>query len=177
MLSFGSARLCFQNIDNLCNPVVLLRLHRYSTRRSNNEATMSSAPAKNPTAPKPAAKSASAKVTPIKSAPAVKPDADAAASADKNMLRTKDLVARVAEATGGKVKDVRDTVGAVLAELGKALDAGAFLNLPPLGKVKIVGTKGEPAGQPLKLKLHRPGAAAGGEKPGKQALADDGEDS
>ena len=76
-------------------------------------------------------------------------------SIDTPMLRTRDLVARVAEATGAKVKDVRDTVEATLAELGKALDQGQNLQVPPLGKLSVAPRKGADDTSPIKLKLRR----------------------
>ena len=71
------------------------------------------------------------------------------------MLRTRDLVARVAEATGAKVKDVRGTVEATLAEIGKALDQGHSLQVPPLGKLSVAPRKGADDTSPIKLKLRR----------------------
>jgi nucleoid DNA-binding protein len=76
-------------------------------------------------------------------------------SLDKPMLRARDLVARVAQATGAKVKDVRDTVEATLAELGKALDQGQNLQVPPLGKLSVAPRKGADDTSPIKLKLRR----------------------
>ena len=76
-------------------------------------------------------------------------------SIDTPMLRTRDLVARVAEATGAKVKDVRDTVEAILAEIGKALDQGQSLQVPPLGKLSVAPRKGDDDTSPIKLKLRR----------------------
>ncbi len=76
-------------------------------------------------------------------------------SVDTPMLRARDLVARVAEATGAKVKDVRDTVEATLAELGKALDQGQSLQVPPLGKLSVAPRKGADDTRPIKLKLRR----------------------
>lgn len=146
---------------------------------------MSSAPAKKPAAKNPAAKparTAANKAAPIKPVAVAKPAEAADAGAANTMMRTRDLIARVAESTGGKVKDIKATVESVLAELGKALDAGEMLNIPPLGKIKLAGAKaGEAAGPdakgPVKLKLHRAAPASGDKKPGKQALADDSEDS
>lgn len=142
---------------------------------------MTTAPAKKTTSPKtPAPKKAPPAKAPARPAAAkAAPENDAGAVAKAaraakvaKMLRGKDLVARVAEATGAKIKDVRETVEATLSEIGKALDAGEALNLPPLGRVKIAPSKGD-GSQPMKLKLRR-GAA---EKPAKQALAAAGEDS
>lgn len=71
----------------------------------------------------------------------------------------KDLVERVAAASGQKPKDVRDVVAATLAELGKAIELGEALNLPPLGKIKLVRSRDLAVGASLTLKLRRGGAA------------------
>lgn len=92
-------------------------------------------------------------------------------------LRAKDLIGRVAEATGVKIKDVREIVAATLAELGKSLDAGETLVLPPLGKLRITPPKTEGATGPMKLKLNRGAAPGARKKAAKEALAEGGEDS
>lgn len=144
---------------------------------------MATAPAKKPAGPKtaaakptaakaPSAKSGAAK-TPIR--PAAKlvantaPTDDPAARSAPRVptkgatLKARDLIARVAEVIGGKPKDVKAMVEATLAELGKALDAGETLVLPPLGKLRITPAKAEGGHGPMKLKLKR-GAMAGGKK-------------
>ncbi len=52
-------------------------------------------------------------------------------------LKLRELVNRVAEATGGKKKGVKEIVEATLAQLGAALDKGEELNLPGVGKVRV----------------------------------------
>ncbi|MFZ9200208.1 MAG: HU family DNA-binding protein [Paracoccaceae bacterium] len=88
------------------------------------------------------------------------------------MLRSRDLVARVAEATGAKVKDVRQTVEATLAELGKALDLGHTLQLPPLGKLSVAPRKGADDMSPIKLKLRRASDPVAKKASKKEALAE-----
>lgn len=148
---------------------------------------MTTAPAKKPAAPKtakPAAKPAAKTVA--KAAPKAKPAAKPAVNVEQKAastptaggtLRAKDLVARVAEATGGKVKDIKGVVEATLLQLGRALDAGEALNLPPLGKLKITPAKAEGGAGPMKLKLRRGAGAAVKKKAEKEALAEVGEDS
>lgn len=152
---------------------------------------MATTPAK-----KPASKAAAPKTTPKAAAkPAGKPAAKTAPKAEKTpkperaakpeaskptagaTLKARDLIARVAEATGGKVKDVKPMVEATLAELGKSLDAGETLVLPPLGRLRITPAKTEGAAGPMKLKLKRGGAAGAKKNPEKEALAEGGEDS
>lgn len=88
-------------------------------------------------------------------------------------MKVKDLIARVATATDLNKKDVRVIVDAVLAELGKALEASESLNLPPFGRLRIANQKSDASGQMMTLKLRR-----GGEKhASKEALAEPGEDS
>ena len=110
----------------------------------------------------------------------VKPEAEAAAKPALTVvesasrpnpaaLKLKDLVDAVAGTTGGRKPDVKAAVEATLAAMSEALAAGKALTLPPLGKLRVVKTKG-PA---LTLKLRR----ADGGKPSGLALANDGEDS
>lgn len=82
-------------------------------------------------------------------------------------FRMKDLLARVAAATGAKPAAVRPAVDATLAALGAALAAGAALNLPPLGRLKVTRSRDVAGGATLQLRLRRGGgrgkADAGGE--------------
>lgn len=116
-----------------------------------------------------------AKPTAKSKAPAAaKPDLKVVASTASSettggVLKLKDLIDAVATATGGKKPEVKKTVEATLAAMGEALGAGKALNVPPLGKLRVVKTKG-PA-LTLKLRVAEAGKAAG------LALADDGEDS
>jgi nucleoid DNA-binding protein len=75
------------------------------------------------------------------------------------LMKLKDLIDRVATASDQNKKDVRAVVEATLAELGKALEAGETLILPPLGRVRIANQKSDATGQIMTLKLRR-----GGEK-------------
>lgn len=141
------------------------------------KATDDSAAAKPAKAPKPkAAKPAAAKPAAVKPA-AVKPalrvvakpaEAAPAKASAKASLKLKELVVRVADATGAKKPEAKKSVEATLAALSAALHAGTDINLPPLGKLRVART----AGSVLTLKL-RTGA---GEKAGAKPLADDGED-
>ncbi|WP_149589425.1 HU family DNA-binding protein [Tabrizicola flagellatus] len=83
-------------------------------------------------------------------------------------VKLKDLVDQVAEATGARRADIKPTVEALLAAMGAALATGKALAAPPLGKLRVVKSKG-PA-LTLKLRL------ADGPKAAGLALADDGED-
>ncbi len=84
------------------------------------------------------------------------------------VVKLKDLIDSVANATSGKKSDVKATVVATLAALGEALATGKSLAVPPLGKLRVVKNKG-PA-LTLKLRLADDAKAAG------LALAEDGED-
>lgn len=61
-----------------------------------------------------------------------------AADGKPEALRLKGLMERLAAKMPGKRKDLRETVEAVLAELGQALEAGQDVMLPGLGHVKVV---------------------------------------
>ncbi len=96
-------------------------------------------------------------------------DASAGATATRSAVKLKDLIESVATATGGRKPEVKAAVEATLTALRDALAAGQALAVPPLGKLRVVKTKG-PA-LTLKLRVAEGGKAAG------LALADDGEDS
>jgi uncharacterized membrane protein YgcG len=53
------------------------------------------------------------------------------------VLKVKDLVDRVTEATDGNRGQIKGIVEATLAVLARALDAGETLNLPPIGKIRV----------------------------------------
>jgi len=130
---------------------------------------------------KSAAKSTASKPGPnaVKLKPiAVVPDVAQAVENDVKIntaLRVKDLVDRVSNAGNFKKKDVRDIVEATLAELGRALEAGVVLNLPPFGKLRVGRTRDLANGSMMTLKLRRMPAKAGGKKAGIPGLADAGE--
>lgn len=90
-----------------------------------------------------------------------------------SQMKVKDLIERVAVATDVNRKEVRVIVDAVLAELGKALEANESLNLPPFGRVRIANQKTDDSGQMMTLKLRRGGAKHGT----KEALAEPSEES
>jgi Bacterial DNA-binding protein len=104
-----------------------------------------------------------------KAKPALKVVESTDAVAPVGLMKLKDLVDSVTEATGGKKPEVRKTIEATLAAIGTALATGSALAIPPLGKLRVVKNTG-PA-MTLKLRLADGAKAAG------LALADDGEDS
>ena len=86
-------------------------------------------------------------------------------------MKVKDLIERVAATAEQNKKDVRAIVEATLAELGKALEAGESLNLPPFGRVRIANQKADGTGQLMTLKLRRGGEKKAGKNAG-EALAE-----
>ena len=107
---------------------------------------------------------------------AIAAEGDTAADANLSVaLRVKDLVERVSASGDFKKKDVRDIVEATLAELGRALEAGEVLNLPPFGKLRVGRSRDLANGSMMTLKLRRMPAKAGGKKAGAKGLADAGE--
>ena len=88
-------------------------------------------------------------------------------------MRVKDLIERVTAAGAFKKKDVREIVEATLIELGKALEAGESLNLPPFGKMHIRNTRAIDNGvSAMTLKLRRGQAKPTEAKTEKEALAE-----
>lgn len=132
-------------------------------------------PTKSSRATRPASKTKPAAVMPAVAKPATQAEAKPARSAgDKagafdGTLKVKDLVDQVVGATGLKKPDAKKAVEATLAALGAAIAAKSGLTVPPLGKLRVV--KASDGVVTLKLRL---GGAA--KTPGKQPLAEDGED-
>lgn len=131
---------------------------------------MASKPA-TPKSPAKAAAKPAAKPKLVAGADVAPPEGEVGEAAPKGAagLKLKDLVERVVEASGAKKKDAKAVVEATLAEIGRALAVGEALNLPALGKLRVVraGTEG---GGAMTLKLRKPGApAAGGKAKGKSA--------
>lgn len=71
------------------------------------------------------------------------------------MLKVKDLVDRVTDATDGKRAVVKDIVEATLAVLGRALDAGETLNLPPIGKIRVAKAVAEGGTGAMTIKVRK----------------------
>ncbi|MDZ4393778.1 HU family DNA-binding protein [Cypionkella sp.] len=139
------------------------------TSKAAPKITAKAAPAKPATARKPAAKP---KIAATAAKPQVKEQSmnEVVEITDPNakivaQMKVKDLIERVAAASDHNKKDVRAIVEATLAELGKALEAGETLILPPFGRVRIANQKSDAAGQLMTLKLRR----GGEKKPGKNA--------
>ena len=79
----------------------------------------------------------------VKPAPKLpaKPAAKAAVAAEATpvvkIVRRKELVERVSEATGLRPNQIKPAMDGLLAEIGKLLSAGEGLNVPPLGKMTV----------------------------------------
>ena len=135
-------------------------------------------------AKKPTARPIVAKASPAKAAPKIAKPAEEETKMDSveqtgdvaakvvAQLRVKDLIERVALASEHNKKDVRLIVEATLAELGKALETGESLNLPPLGKVRIANQRSDETGLMMTLKLRRNADKATGKNVDKEALAE-----
>ena len=79
----------------------------------------------------------------------------AAARVKGPVLRIKDLVDRVAEATGGKKKGVKEMVEATLTALGESLAKGEDFNLPGFGRTRIARTVEKDGASMMTLKVRR----------------------
>lgn len=134
------------------------------------------APAK-PAAKNKPAKTSLAKAKPISMTPVASAMAAATDVGGKSgvALRVKDLVERVTAAGDFRKKDVRDIVEVTLAELGRALEVGETLNLPPFGKLRVGRSRDLANGSMMTLKLRRVPAKTGGKKAATEGLADAGE--
>ncbi|MDB4240654.1 HU family DNA-binding protein [Yoonia sp.] len=73
------------------------------------------------------------------------------------LIKKPQLLDRVVTRTNLKKRDVKPAVEAALAVMREALQDGAELNLPPLGKVRLVKTKElEGGASVMTLKLRTP---------------------
>ena len=108
---------------------------------------------------------------------AATPDATAEAEADAKVkaptLKIRDLVRRVAEASGAKRKDAKALVEAKLAALGESLAKGEDFNLPGLGRMRIARTAEKDGASHLTLKVKR---GPHKKKEAKEPLADEEDD-
>ena len=95
-------------------------------------------------------------------------------------VKLKDLIEKVTASTGAKKPQVRSVIEAMLKEMGDALGAAQVLNLPGLGKLRVV-KQAETATGTMTIKLRRgPGGGQGGRavaEGGAEPLAEPGEDS
>lgn len=83
---------------------------------------------------------------------AVSPD-----DTDANLMKKPELLDEVVLRTNLKKRDVKPTVEAALAVIGDALRDGAEINIPPLGKLRVVKSKALEGGAAvMTLKLRTP---------------------
>ena len=84
------------------------------------------------------------------------------------VLRLKGLLDAVVAATGSKKQEVKTIVEAALLQIGDALQRGENLNLPGLGKARVVRPQAADGSAAMTVKLRRP---VPGEA-GKEAVAE-----
>ena len=91
------------------------------------------------------------------------------------MLKKPEFLERVIARTDIKKRDAKPAIETALAVLGDALLAGEEVNLPPLGKLRVVRSKDlESGAQVMTLKLRTPKDASRAAQSG-LAAADDGD--
>ena len=78
-------------------------------------------------------------------------------STGETLLKKPELLDEIVTRTNLKKRDVKPAIEAALAILGDALAAGRELNMPPLGKVRVVKAKDINGGATvITLKLRTP---------------------
>lgn len=100
--------------------------------------------------------------TPKPAAETPQAPADAKAEAAK-VLKKPEILDEVVARTNLKKRDVKPTVEAAMAVIGDALREGAEINLPPLGKLRVVKSKPLDDGAALltvKIRLSKHASAA-----------------
>ena len=132
------------------------------------------AAAAKPTA-KPAAGAKPAAVSKATQPAATNPAPSAEAKVVGEVVKLKELVEAVSAASGAKKKEARELVEATLAALGAVLTSGKELNLPGLGRLKVVKTLEKANnGRILTAKIRMGGDKNASDS--KQPLAQPGED-
>ena len=71
-------------------------------------------------------------------------------------LRKKELIDLVVERTGGKKKDAKPAIEAMLSILGEALSDGRELNLRPFGKLKVTRQTEKSNGTVISCRVRQP---------------------
>jgi len=90
-----------------------------------------------------------------------------APATDDPMLRKKELFEKVVARTSLKKRDVKPAVEAALALIAESLREGRDVNLPPLGKLRVVKSKDLDNGAAVvTLKLRTPSNATAAAKTG-----------
>lgn len=98
---------------------------------------------------------------------AAKTAAPAAQAESAQVLKKPDLLDQVVARTSLKKRDVKPAVEAAMAVIADALREGTEVNLPPLGKLRVVKSKpldGGAAVLTLKLRLPKNAAVAAASK-------------
>ncbi|AJE47629.1 HU family DNA-binding protein [Celeribacter indicus] len=107
------------------------------------------------------AKAAAPAAAGVKPAPKITlPDSTPAAPVEAPkatvVMKKKEMIAKVAEASGVKRGDAKKAMEATLALLGEALQSGQKLDLPPLGKLSIKNQRESSGAHIIVTKLRRP---------------------
>nr|WP_252735566.1 HU family DNA-binding protein [Celeribacter halophilus] len=77
------------------------------------------------------------------------------------VVKKKDLIEKVTEASGVKRSEAKKVIEAMLKELGDALQREDELNLPPLGKMSVNRIREGSGAHIIIAKLRRPKAMLG----------------
>lgn len=71
------------------------------------------------------------------------------------VVQKREFVDRVVALTGARRAEARQIIEATLAELGRVLEAGHTLAVPPLGRARIALERDARGGQVITLRLRR----------------------
>ena len=86
-------------------------------------------------------------------------EADGEAEGASTLIRKKDIYDHVTVATGLRKREVREAVDAMLAYMHSCLSEGKDMQVPPLGKLRVVTQgKGDRVKQMVKVNLQKPKA-------------------
>lgn len=131
----------------------------------------SNRPTSRPAKPRSKKADATPSAPPVEATPAAE-----AVTTPALVLRKKDLLDRVADASGARKKDARAIIDATLQILGEALSRGETLVLPPLGKARVNRSTDKSGGETLVIKLRRaPGEAKKVKETAQEGVAEGGD--
>lgn len=98
----------------------------------------------------------SARTTAVAEPVAETPEVEAPEASLVEVIRKKEFIGAVVEASGAKRATVKKVLEAALMELGERLNEGKELNLPPLGKLSVNRQKEMSNAHVMIVKLRRP---------------------
>ena len=97
------------------------------------------------------------------------PEDSGPAAEGRPVIKRKEFFERIAESSGARKGEVRKVAAATLEAISLALQAGEDLNIPPLGRIKLIKERQTAQRQALTVRI----VLNAGQGEDNEALADD----